>query len=66
MHVEHVLVDDDGVRDAHGDLLDKIEKQGLFYPVTVLDGTPVFDGAVSYPRLRKLVDERLTRLDSMS
>lgn len=38
----------------------------MFYPVTVLDGTPVFDGAVSYPRIRKAVDERLARLDSLS
>jgi hypothetical protein len=29
------------------------------YPVTVIDGTPVYDGAVSYPAIMRAVQQRI-------
>jgi hypothetical protein len=36
-----------------------ISDQGLVYPVTVIDGVPVYDGAVSYPAILRAVQSRL-------
>lgn len=47
------------VRAAHTDLLEDIERRGLLYPVTVIDGEPVYDGAVSYPTILRAVQRRL-------
>ena len=40
-------------------LLDEIGKRGLLYPVTVIDGVPVYDGAVSYPAIMRAVNNKL-------
>ena len=32
---------------------------GLVYPVTVIDGVPVYDGAVSYPSILRAVQQRI-------
>lgn len=47
------------VRSAHGALLEEIETRGLLYPVTVIDGVPVYDGAVSYPAILRSVHNKL-------
>jgi len=39
--------------------IEEIETRGLLYPVTVLDGVPVYDGAVSYPAIMKAVGNKL-------
>ncbi len=36
-----------------------MEKRGLLYPVTVMDGVPVYDGAVSYPAILRAVQNKL-------
>ena len=36
-----------------------VQDQGLVYPVTVIDGEPVYDGAVSYPAIMRSVEARL-------
>jgi hypothetical protein len=36
-----------------------IQEQGLVYPVTVVDGTPMYDGAVSYPAILRAVQSRI-------
>lgn len=38
----------------------------MFYPVTVVDGAPLMDGSISYPRIRKAVDEKLERMKERS
>ena len=43
----------------HGDIVERIQDQGLVYPVTVIDGEPVYDGAVSYPAILRAVQTRL-------
>jgi len=40
-------------------MLSLIQDQGLVYPVTVVDGTPLYDGAVSYPAILRAVQSRL-------
>lgn len=54
-------VQDPSVQAEHSGLIDQIEMRGLLYPVTVVDGTPVYDGAVSYPGILRAVQERLER-----
>ncbi|MBN1192445.1 MAG: DUF1462 family protein [Coriobacteriia bacterium] len=44
---------------AHGDMVALIQEQGLVYPVTVIDGVPVHDGAVSYPAILRAVQSRV-------
>ena len=36
-----------------------IDARGLLYPVTIIDGVPVYDGAVSYPAILRQVTDRL-------
>lgn len=36
-----------------------IKEHGLVYPVTVIDGTPAYDGAVSYPAILRAVQQKL-------
>jgi len=40
-------------------VLEEIETRGLLYPVTVIDGVPVYDGAVSYPAIMRAVGNKL-------
>jgi disulfide oxidoreductase YuzD len=49
----------DAVRTEHLELIDHIEKTGLLYPVTVVDGAPLYDGAVSYPAIMRAVQNKL-------
>lgn len=37
----------------------RIQEQGLIYPVTVVDGEPMYDGAVSYPAILRVVQNKL-------
>ncbi|MHB8706496.1 MAG: DUF1462 family protein [Coriobacteriia bacterium] len=46
---------------AHAEMVEMIQEQGLVYPVTVIDGEPLYEGAVSYPAILRAVQ---TRLDS--
>lgn len=51
---------DEGVKADSGAVIDEIEKRGLLYPVTVIDGMPVYDGAVSYPAILRAVSNKLS------
>lgn len=50
---------DEAVRAERADMLDEIEKRGLLYPVTVIDGVPLYDGAVSYPAILRAVGNKI-------
>lgn len=39
--------------------LEDFERRGLLFPVTVVDGVPVYDGAVSYPAVMRAVQNKL-------
>ncbi|GAB4289652.1 MAG: hypothetical protein Kow0067_15660 [Coriobacteriia bacterium] len=43
----------------HSTMVRRIQDQGLVYPVTVIDGEPVYDGAVSYPAILRAVQVKL-------
>ncbi|MRR12190.1 DUF1462 family protein [bacterium] len=45
---------------AHEDTVARIKEQGLIYPVTFIDGEPMYDGSVSYPAILRAVQLRLT------
>lgn len=47
------------MRTANTKIIAEIENLGLLYPVTVVDGTPVYDGAVSYPAIMRAVHNKL-------
>ena len=42
-----------------GELAAVIRERGLVYPVTVIDGTPLYDGAVSYPAILRAIQQRI-------
>ena len=46
-------------RTQYASIVTEIETRGLIYPVTVIDGTPVYDGAVSYPAIMRAVNNKL-------
>jgi disulfide oxidoreductase YuzD len=54
------------VRETHVDVIARIDEQGLIYPVTVIDGTPVYDGAVSYPAIMRAVHNKLLEREGAS
>ncbi len=41
------------------ELVEQIRDQGLVYPVTVIDGEPMYEGAVSYPAILRAVQTKL-------
>lgn len=43
----------------YAEMAEEIERRGLLYPVTVLDGAPIYDGAVSYPAILRAVHNKL-------
>jgi disulfide oxidoreductase YuzD len=47
------------VLDEHAERVAEIRDRGLVYPVTVIDGTALYDGAVSYPAILRAVSQRL-------
>ena len=47
------------VQSEHSALLSEIDSRGLLFPVTVIDGVPVYDGAVSYPAIMRAVNNKL-------
>ncbi len=59
-------LDAPGVREEHADTVERIETAGLLLPVTVVDGAPTYDGAISYPAILRAVQERLTRLAELA
>ena len=50
------------VRVERAKTIDEIESKGLLYPVTVSDGVPLYDGAVSYPAILRAVGNKLAEV----
>lgn len=59
--ISYVNVEADG---ADSKLVEEIETRGLLYPVTTVDGVPVYDGAVSYPAIMRQVAEKLAQAEA--
>lgn len=52
-------VEDPAIRAELEDAVGRIEEAGLLYPVTVIDGVPTHDGAISYPAILRAVHNKL-------
>lgn len=52
------------VRAEHVDAVSRIHEEGLLYPVTFVDGEPVYDGAVSHAVIIRSVQTRLEQPSS--
>jgi disulfide oxidoreductase YuzD len=50
----------DDVRAQFAQIVEVIQERGLLYPVTVVNGEPVYDGAVSYPTIMTAIQQGLT------
>jgi disulfide oxidoreductase YuzD len=50
----------DEVRAEHAVVVSTIQESGFVYPVTVIDGTPCCEGAVSYPVIMRAVESALS------
>jgi disulfide oxidoreductase YuzD len=57
--IDYVSLADDASARENAPLVSRIEETGLLFPVTVIDGEPVYDGAVSYPAILREVEARL-------
>jgi hypothetical protein len=57
-------VDEADVRTEHEAVVTEIETRGLLYPVTVVDGVPLYDGAVSYPAIMRAVGNKLAEREA--
>jgi disulfide oxidoreductase YuzD len=57
--IEYVNVEDPNATMAHSALLGEVLEAGLLFPVTVIDGQAVYDGAVSYPAILRQVESLL-------
>ena len=57
-------VDEPSARIGLEALVTEIETRGLLYPVTVIDGVPLYDGAVSYPAIMRAVTNKLAEREA--
>jgi len=60
--IEYYDVKSPDVQREHATVIDEIDKRGLLYPVTAIDGVPVYDGAVSYPAILRAIENKLAAL----
>jgi disulfide oxidoreductase YuzD len=54
-----VNVEDLVSAEQHSTILSHVRDAGLLFPVTVIDGEAVYDGAVSYPAILRQVESRI-------
>ena len=57
--VHYYNVEAPEIREAHQKVLGEIDSRGLLFPVTVIDGVPIYDGVVSYPAIMRAVNNKL-------
>lgn len=57
--IDYFDVTSEDVRTEHAGAVESIRDSGLLYPVTLVDGALLHDGAVSYPAILREVDARL-------
>ncbi len=50
------------VQAQHAEMIATIKENGWVYPVTVIDGEPVYEGAVSYPGILRAIQSKLQQL----
>ncbi|GAV32311.1 MAG: DUF1462 family protein [Coriobacteriia bacterium] len=47
------------VQEQHGEMIATIKENGWIYPVTVIDGEPMYEGAVSYPGILRAIQSKI-------
>lgn len=57
--ITYVDTSDPATREEYQALIEAVHDNQLLYPVTVIDGEFVYDGAVSYPAILRAVDAKL-------
>lgn len=57
--IEYIDTTAEGARDIHSEAVAGIQERGLIYPVTMVDGAALYDGAVSYPAILRAVESRI-------
>jgi disulfide oxidoreductase YuzD len=57
-------LDEEAVRTEYASIISDIDARGLLYPVTVVDSVPVYDGAVSYPAIMRVVTNKIAELQA--
>jgi len=62
--VSYHNVEEPAVRAEYATLVGEIETRGLLYPVTVVDGVPLYDGAVSYPAIMRAVGNKIAEQEA--
>jgi disulfide oxidoreductase YuzD len=62
--VEYHNVEDESERATFAKLIDEFEARGLFYPVTIVDGITLHDGAVSYPAIMQAVGNKIAQREA--
>lgn len=62
--VNYLDAKDPAVQADHAKLINEIESRGLLYPVTVMDGVPIYDGAVSYPAIMRAVGNKIAESET--
>jgi hypothetical protein len=61
--IDYHDVESPEIQSEFAGLLAEIDARGLLFPVTVLDGVPIYDGAVSYPAIMRAVNNKLLERD---
>jgi disulfide oxidoreductase YuzD len=54
---------DEEIQNGHAAVLARIQDEGLLFPVTVIDGQPVYDGAVSHAVILRAIQNKLQPAD---
>jgi disulfide oxidoreductase YuzD len=62
--IDYFDVTSEDARTEHADTVEAIRDGGMLYPVTVVDGAVLYDGAVSYPAILRAIDSRLAGQES--
>ncbi|MGV8082116.1 MAG: DUF1462 family protein [Coriobacteriia bacterium] len=57
--IQYLDVREERVKTAYRNAIEEIDRRGLLYPVTLVDGKPIYDGAVSYPGIMSAVRKLL-------
>jgi disulfide oxidoreductase YuzD len=54
--IDYIDVNAEGSRETHRESVEVIQERGLIYPVTMIEGSAMYDGAVSYPAILRAVE----------
>ena len=57
--IDYVNVDDAAAAEEHAAIIGEVSDAGLLFPVTLIDGEAIYDGAVSYPAILRQVEARI-------